>query len=171
MKRLPAFAWLVVVWVALWGEATPANLLGGAAVAAAVLRVFGRAGPRPAGPVRPLAALSFAGWFAVKLVQATVQVAVEAARPRPRINEAVIALPLPQVSDAVATVVANAISLTPGTLTLEVESDRDAAVLYVHALQAPDPDVTRRQLFDLARRARAAFGERMPSAVDEMAEA
>ncbi|MGH3665670.1 MAG: Na+/H+ antiporter subunit E [Egibacteraceae bacterium] len=157
--RLLPIAWLTLVWVALWGELTPANLLGGVAVAVTVSTVFAAAGPRRAGPVRSLAALRFAGWFAAALVRATFQVAVETVRPTPRLAEGIVAVRLEGASDALATLVANTISLTPGTLTVDADSDAGGATLYVHGLQLFDVDGTRAELQHLGRLAAAAFGE------------
>lgn len=169
VRRLPAVAWLLTVWVALWGELSIANLLGGLAVAGVIHLAFPHSGPRPAGPVRPLPALRFLASFAYQLVRATIAVAVEVLRLGTRIQEGIVAIQLRGVSDAVATVVANAISLTPGTLTLEVEVDRDVAVLYVHCLRVHDVEQQRRDLEHLGELAVAAFGRRAPGGRDEMA--
>ena len=53
------------------------------------------------------------------------------------------------------TLVANAITLTPGTLTVTAESD--PAVLHVHVLGLGDVDEFRASVHDLHRRATAAF--------------
>lgn len=157
MSRLPVlrWLWLVVAWVALWGDATPANLLAGAAVATGLLVVF-PPDRRPRATVRPLAALRFAGWFLWKLVEASVVVAWEVATPRNRIREGVIAVPLRGITPELTTFVANAISLTPGTLTLEVRTG-PPTVLYVHVLHLHDVDAARREVRHLERLAARAF--------------
>ena len=133
--------WLTAVWVGLWGSFTAANLLGGLAVAAAVLALplplsgsaVGAAGESGRATVRPLALLRFVAFFGYDLVRASLQVAALVLRPRARLRQAVVAVPVAGASDALLTLLANAISLTPGTLTLEV--DRQRAILYVHVLQ------------------------------------
>ena len=85
MRRLLATAWLVIVWVALWGQLSWANLLGGVAVALLIGLAFPGTGAGPAGRVRPLPAVHFAGWFAYKLVEATLAVSLEVLRAHPRI--------------------------------------------------------------------------------------
>ena len=52
--------------------------------------------------------------------------------------------------------VANAISLTPGTLTIEVATDPN--VLYVHVLHLHDIDAVRRDVTRLERSVLRAFG-------------
>jgi multicomponent Na+:H+ antiporter subunit E len=124
--------WLTAVWVGLWGSVTAANVLGGLAVAVVLVGALPLEAAPPSGLLRPLAALRFVATFALDLVRASVQVAVLVLHPRRELRQAVVAVPVPGASDALLTLLGNAISLTPGTLTLEV--DRRASTLYVHAL-------------------------------------
>jgi multicomponent Na+:H+ antiporter subunit E len=84
--------------------------------------------------------------FLVELVKANIRVAYEVLTPGFDMQAGIIAVPTRTRSTWEAVLLANAISLTPGTLTLEV--DEDARVLYVHALY-----VTSRASFlaDIAR--------------------
>jgi multicomponent Na+:H+ antiporter subunit E len=124
--------WLTAVWVGLWGSISAANVLGGLAVAVLLVGALPLEAVTGSGILRPLAALRFLATFARDLVSASVQVAVLVVHPRRRLRQAVIAVPVPGASDALLTLLANAISLTPGTLTLEV--DRPGSTLHVHAL-------------------------------------
>lgn len=147
--------WLVVVWMALWEEISAANLLGGVAAAAILLGLFPRRTRERTGRVRPLAAARFLLYFLRKLVEASFVLSWEVVTPRNRINEGVVAIPIQGVSDALVTVVANAISLVPGTLTLEV--DDHPAVLYVHVLHLRDVEEVRREVQHLELLAIHAF--------------
>jgi len=124
--------WLTAVWVGLWGTVTPANVLGGLVVAAVLVGTLPLNEVESQGIVRPLGVLRFLAFFAKDLVRASVQVAVLVVRPRRRLRQAVVAVDVRGESDRLLTLLANAISLTPGTLTLEV--DRPRSILYVHAL-------------------------------------
>jgi multicomponent Na+:H+ antiporter subunit E len=62
--------------------------------------------------------------------------------PNRGLRPGIIAVPLDVTSDAEITTLANLITLTPGTLSLDVSSDR--RTLYVHALEVSDPDTFRR---------------------------
>jgi multicomponent Na+:H+ antiporter subunit E len=157
VRRLLATAWLVIVWVALWGQLSWANLLGGVAVALLIGLAFPGTGAGPAGRVRPLPAVHFAGWFAYKLVEATLAVSLEVLRAHPRIAEGIIAVRLGDVSAGLATLVANVITLTPGTMTLEVSTVAQGTTLYVHCLHADDTERVRADLQRLAALAEAAF--------------
>lgn len=162
MRRgLPLAAWLVLVWVALWGEVTVANLLSGLAVATVLIAAFPTAGPRAGLPVRVLPALHFLGYFLVKLVEANLMVAWEVVTPRNRINEGIVRVPLRQPSDALTTLVANAVTLTPGTLTVEVERTAGGVcALYVHVLHLRTVEAVRRDILTLEYLAVRAFGDR-----------
>lgn len=146
---------LVLIWLALWSDLTMGNLITGALVAAGVIVV---AGPWNAGQpvIRPLATTRFALHFVYKLVESTVVVARTVLAPRERVHTGIVAVPLRGCSDAIATLVADAISLTPGTLTLEVH--RDPLVLYVHALDVRDVDAVRAGVRQLELLALRAFG-------------
>jgi len=157
-SRLAFLAWLVAVWVAFWGDLTVANVVGGLAAGGAVLVAFPHAGPRRPRYLDPVATLRFLGYFLVQLVRSTALVTWEVVTPRRwRLNEAVVAVPVQGASDAVVTLVANAISLTPGTLTLEVRRTGDHAVLYVHVLHFRGVEQVRRDVEGLESRALRAF--------------
>lgn len=154
--RLAAGGWLVVAWVALWGDVTTANLASGVVVALAVLTAFPlrpRTGP---GRFRPLHVLRLLAYFLAKLVEANAVVAWEVVTPRNKINEGIVAVPVTGASDVLVSVVANAISLTPGTLTIEIRTDPH--VLFVHVLHLHDIDAVRRDVTRLERYVLRAFG-------------
>jgi multicomponent Na+:H+ antiporter subunit E len=62
----------------------------------------------------------------------------------------VVAIPLEAESDLSISLLANLITLTPGSLTLDVSEDRK--VLYVHTMYAEDIDQLRLGIKDLERR-------------------
>jgi multicomponent Na+:H+ antiporter subunit E len=156
LKRLALGGWLLVVWLALWGSVTTANVAGGLVVAAAV-QFF--PDPHPVGgrfSVRPLAALRFAGYFAYKVVEASVVVARQVITRHDRINTGIVEVPLRGASDSLVTVVANALGLMPGSVTVEVE--REPPTLYVHVLHVRSVEDVRRDIHRLEVMAVRAFG-------------
>jgi multicomponent Na+:H+ antiporter subunit E len=158
IRRLPYLAYLVLVWMTLWGDISVANAVSGVLVGGALLVLFPTAGPGPMGVLRPLKALRFAVYFLYKLAESSVVVAWEILTPTERINEGIVEVPVTGASDAVVTLVANATSLTPGTLTLEVR--RDPPTLYVHVLHLRSIEETRREVLNLERLALEAFASR-----------
>jgi multicomponent Na+:H+ antiporter subunit E len=132
-------AWLTVVWVGLWGEVSWANVLGGLVVAVALVAALPLPAAARQGTVRPLALLQLLGVFAWELVSSSAVVTAQVLCPRGQLRSAVLAVPVAGLSDRLVTVLANAVSLTPGTLSLEV--DRPSSTLYVHVLNVPSgPD-------------------------------
>lgn len=131
-RRWGLLLWLTAVWVGLWGTVTWANVLGGLAVAVVLLLTLPLSDVPDRLVLRPLWLLRFLGYFAADLVKASLQVALLVVLPRRALRQAVLAVPVRGASDQLLTLLANAISLTPGTLTLEV--DRPRSTLYVHVL-------------------------------------
>jgi multicomponent Na+:H+ antiporter subunit E len=157
MTRVLLTGWLLVVWLALWGQATTANILSGVAVAVGVQFVpRHHHGGRFA--FRPVAALRFLLYFVRQLVTASIVVAAEVATRRNRINTGIVAVPLRGASDALVTLVADAVTLTPGTLTVQVM--RDPPTLYVHVLHLKDVEEVRRSIRRTEVLAVRAFGSR-----------
>lgn len=154
--RLVYGMWLVIAWVALWKSATVANVLSGMAVAAALITVFPPHRESRPGKFRPLACARLLGYFVVKLVEASFIVAWEVITPSTRVREGIVAVPLRGVSDVITTVVANAVSLVPGTITLEAASH--PCTLYVHVLHLRDPEAVRQEVRELEALAVRAFG-------------
>jgi multicomponent Na+:H+ antiporter subunit E len=58
-----------------------------------------------------------------------------------KMRPVVIAIPLEVTSEAAITMLGNLITLTPGTLTLDVSSDH--STMYVHAMDVADVDAFR----------------------------
>jgi multisubunit Na+/H+ antiporter MnhE subunit len=113
--------------------------------------------------VRPLAALRLAGVFAWMLLVSTYTVARRVCARRVRVAPAVVAVVLPPSTDAVATIVSNAITLTPGTLTLDAVREPDGSLrLVIHALDAPDLGAVRADALTLHRLVAAAFPRPAP---------
>lgn len=157
--------WLVVMWVLLWGDFTPANVVTGAAVAIALVAVFPPAAVND-DPivVRPLATASFLLWFVRALIITNVVVAREVLLPssRSEIRTAVVSVQLRTQSGRLATIVANTITLTPGTLTIDARGR--PAMLFVHVLSFESVEATRAEVADLERRIVDAFGTREEAA-------
>ena len=76
--------------------------------------------------------------FLLEIVRANLRVAYEVATPGFRMQPAIMAVPTRARGSVELVLLANAVSLTPGTLTLEVDEQR--RVLYVHTLYAPTRD-------------------------------
>jgi multicomponent Na+:H+ antiporter subunit E len=160
---------LTLIWVLAWGTPTPANVLGGLVVAAVLLAVspdswlsLRRARPR----LRPVAVARFLGFVLVEVVRANVILTREVLSRESRITTGVVAVPLPECSDGLLTLVNNVMAVTPGTMPIEVT--RHPTVMYVHVLMLGDVEQVRREVQHLAALAYRAFGS--DAAIAAMAE-
>jgi len=76
--------------------------------------------------------------FLAELAKSTYAVIGAVLAGNRRLRPAFVAVPLDVRSDAGITLFANMVTLTPGTTSLDVSDDR--TTLYVHVLDAADPD-------------------------------
>lgn len=153
--RIPMRRWtgalaLAVLWVLLFGEVSVGNVVAGLVVGAALVVAFPHRTTAVRHRISPWGLVRLLGRLAVDLVRSSTQVAIAVLRPTPaRLRTAVVRVPLTTRSDLVQTIVADCITLTPGTLTLDVRHDPERC--FVHALGA-DPDEIRRSVQELERR-------------------
>lgn len=164
-----ALVWLVIVWVALWGDLTLGNIVAGLVVATAVVIAMPiRRLPGMPTRVRPLRLARFVGSFTVKLLEANAVVAWEVLTPsNRRVNEGIVAIPLCRSSDLAVTILANAITLTPGTLVVDIGSN--PTTLFIHVLHLRSIEDVRRSTLRLEWLLIRALGDDEPS--DDVAEA
>jgi len=148
MKRWPAVGvGLAVVWLFVRGvKPEPMSILGefiiGMSVGLGIAFTFRRfylpelaLGERVAAVP---AAVVYLTLFLKELVTANVDVAYRVLAPSMPIEPDVIELPLRVETDLAITTIANSITLTPGTLTMDY--DAEANTLYVHAIDGRDPE-------------------------------
>lgn len=142
--------WLTAVWVVLWNSTTPATLLTGVVVAFAVtLSARAADAHRVDHRVRPIRLARYVLYMLVALGRSNIALAREVLTPTDYTSPGVIVVSLPPSSELVLSVLANSISLTPGTLTLEVRRRPDAIV--VHVLHLSDIDSVRDEIATLHR--------------------
>lgn len=151
--QLPALVWLTAVWVALWGELSWFVLGCGVLVAVIVCLVF----PLPRLPmglrIHPVHLCWLVVHFLGDVVIASAHVAWTTLQLRRTPRNAVIEIDLRTESDLILTVVAEMVSLVPGSLV--VEARRSTHTLFLHVLDARDQagvDKMRRQVDALERR-------------------
>ncbi len=147
---------MLLVWLALWGEITVVNVVSGIVVVAIVTLVFRRL-PRHRHRLHPLGLVKLLAIFVWRLVTSSVTVVLTVLAPTPaRLRSGVVGVELTHPSPLVAAIVADAISLTPGTLTLDVRypgGRRGAAPpsIYIHVLGLADPEAIRNDVHGLER--------------------
>lgn len=130
--RIAAFIVLVSVWTLLWGTFNPLNILSGVLVAIIILVFL----PLPPitfeGRFRFKGIAVFLGKFVTLLVTASVQISWLAFRLGRHPGTAIAQVKLRINTDLNITLVAEALSLIPGSLILE--ADPESGTLYIHVI-------------------------------------
>ena len=138
------------------GSASFMNLVFGFLLAAVALGIVRSSygGVLYLGRVRRILALLLL--FLCELAKSAWAVAMAVMSPKMDVKPGIFAFPLTVDRDFEITLLANLITLTPGTLSVDVSDDRK--ILYVHALDCSDPDAIRRSIAEgFERRIMEAF--------------
>jgi multicomponent Na+:H+ antiporter subunit E len=141
MKTLIANFALGALWMALTGRATGWNFFFGLGLGYAVLRATQGPRRRSAYFRKLPEAIGFFTFFVRELVVSSLRVAYDVVTPSLYMRPAVLGVPLTVTTDAEITLLACLITLTPGTLTLDVSDDRKT--LFVHAMYVHDYELAR----------------------------
>lgn len=144
MKRWLPHPWmsaaLFVGWLMLWRDFAPLQFLA-ALAAAIVLPHFGRLGATPLRLRRLGLALRFTVLVLWDIVTANFAVARLVLTPRLHLRPAFLCIPLALRSEQAVALLATIVTMTPGTLSVEVGEEGPQPILYVHTLDTSDPGV------------------------------
>lgn len=142
---------LMLIWAALTGSFTGANLLLGFLLGYFILGISLRDKPDFARYLTKVPRfIGFIGYFFWELLLSNLRVAYDVVTPTHHMRPGVIAVPLDAQTDGEITIVANLISLTPGTLSLDVSTDRK--VLYIHVMYLDNREAVIRSIKSLEAR-------------------
>lgn len=90
-------------------------------------------------PIKKVAALmGFLPYYGWEVIRSNIRVGYDILTPRDYFSPAIVAIPLEPMSDLQLLMLTNLVTMTPGTLTLDVSEDR--RTLYIHAMYANDAD-------------------------------
>ncbi len=128
---------VAMVWILLKGEINLVNLVWGYILGAGILLLFPLIPPGKIYTKKILGFIDLAIVFLVELLKANWAVFKLIVKGETSPPSGIIAYPLEVKSDWGITVLANLITLTPGTISVEVTPDRKT--LFIHALEAEDP--------------------------------
>jgi multicomponent Na+:H+ antiporter subunit E len=138
------FLWniaLAFVWVTVTSTFTLENLAFGGVMGFVLLLGIRRALGETTYFEKPWVALKFALFMLKEILVCNLRVAMEVLTPQHHMKPAIIAVPLDVTTDAAITLLANMLTLTPGTCSLDVSDDRKT--LYVHAMYVDNADELR----------------------------
>jgi multicomponent Na+:H+ antiporter subunit E len=142
---LKGFVWLFVIAFVLWlgftSSLSPSELLTGCVVSLVVsalsASVYSRLGLPPLGVGRILRAIAYVPILFWEIIRANFDVAYRVLSPRLPINPGIVVIKTGLTSDVAKLILANSITLTPGTFTLDVEDDK----LLIHWIDVKATDV------------------------------
>lgn len=135
---------LALTWAALQGDLNATNLLVGFLMSALAIYMFRQMFFRPSYFRKIGVAAKLVVVFLRELVKANLSVLAIVLSRRIRVRSGVIALPTNLTHDIALTMLANMITLTPGTITLDISPDK--RYLFVHTLNLEDPEEVKRDI-------------------------
>ncbi|MBO9655450.1 MAG: Na+/H+ antiporter subunit E [Agrobacterium tumefaciens] len=135
----------VAVWLAVTGSITLANIVFVLIVSTLALGLIRHQLPGGQNHWLKLSrVLSLVLLFFKELALSAWKVAVLVTRPKLEVQPGIFAYPLTVTTDFEITLLANLITLTPGTLSVDVSADRKT--LYVHAIDCSDIEATKNDI-------------------------
>lgn len=135
---------LAIAWAALTGSFQPLDLLFGFLLGYLVLWLGTRMGTPPQYFRKISLMLGLLGVFLLDLLRANIRMAILILSPRMKLRPAVVAVPLVLKSKSAIVLLINLITLTPGTLSLDITTDQ--SVMFVHTVYLEDPEQFKQQL-------------------------
>ncbi len=138
---------LAFVWTLLQNSFTAANFLGGYFVGAIIIWIFHRLFPGGRSYLSQLwACLDLVAVFFWELLKANIAVAKIVLSPKINITPGIVAVPTVLKDDLSLVLLANLVTLTPGTLTMDISPDKKT--LYVHVLNMSSEEEVKRDIKD-----------------------
>jgi multicomponent Na+:H+ antiporter subunit E len=162
-SRLVMAVWLLAVWLGLWGRVDVALVAGGCLVVALAYLVTRFPALPIVSRVHPGPLALALGTFVVDLFVSSAVVGWYALRGPAAVRGGIVAVRFRSVTDVMLVMVANSVSLRPGSLVLDV--DRPGSTLYVHGMPIRgrrDAERVRQEVLDTERRLMRAFGPPRP---------
>lgn len=135
---------LGVFWVLLTNALTAANFAVGLLLGYLALLLSHRTQAQSTYYSKLPQLCRFVGFFLWQLVLANLKVAHDVLTPKDYMRPAVLAIPLDARTDEEISLLANLITLTPGSLSLDVSADRK--YMYIHAMYVESPEQVRREI-------------------------
>jgi len=131
------------IWVALTGSMSYGNFILGFLLGFFVLWVMDRTESDHRYFFRVPKVIGFVCYFLYQLLKSNIQVALDVITPRYFFKPGIVKYPMNAQTDVEINLLATMISLTPGTLILDISEDK--AAMYIHVMYLTDPETFVRQ--------------------------
>lgn len=135
---------LALSWGALTGNFNPANLLTGFVLGYGALFIIRRALEPSDYFVKVWQVIRFVFFFLRELLLANLRVAYDVLTPGFHMQPRVIGIPLEARTDAEIMALTYFVNLTPGSVVLDISTDR--STMFIHVMYAPDADAMRQEI-------------------------
>jgi multicomponent Na+:H+ antiporter subunit E len=133
---------LLAVWL---GGLTPRNLVVGLVAGYLLLWLVARfQGKQVKYFIKTPLFFSFLAYYAWELLKSNAVILYEILTPGLDMRPGVVGIPIRARTDLEITILANLITMTPGTLSLDISPDR--RTLYIHAMYIHDPEALRKDI-------------------------
>ena len=133
---------LLAVWL---GGLTPRNLAVGLVAGYLLLWLVARfQGKQAKYFIKTPLFFGFLAYYAWELLKSNAVILYEILTPGLDMRPGVIGIPIRAKTDLEITILANLITMTPGTLSLDISPDR--RTLYIHAMYIHDPEALRKDI-------------------------
>lgn len=137
---------LAIAWMLLTGDSSAPGFISGMVIGYLILWMSRSAFGSDSYFSKIPQVTGFLLYFLKELIVANLRVAYDILTPQSYLNPGIVEVPLDLEGDLEITLFANLVTLTPGTLSLDVSKDRKT--LYVHVMYLEDPDRFRHELKD-----------------------
>ena len=135
---------LSFIWVALTGQMNYSNFVFGYLLGFGVLFIMNRNERDQRYFYRVPKIVSFFFFFLYELIKANVQVAYDVITPKYFFKPGIVRYPVNATTDFEINLLATFISLTPGTLIMDISDDKKA--IYIHVMYLKDEEAFIRSL-------------------------
>lgn len=135
---------LAAVWIFLTGELDFINFVEGFFIGLVIIIISRNTSSAGSYLRKTPKIFELVFYFIFQLIVANIKVTLDILTPRHRMTPAIIAVPLTVNKNFEITLLANLITLTPGTLSLDISSDKK--FLYVHSMYVTDPEEFRNEI-------------------------
>lgn len=127
---------LALVYMLLTGRTGSISFITGFLIGYFVIWLYGLAAGGPNYPRKMWKLIRYSVWFMYLLTKSNLQIAWEIITPGMHQTPRIIRYPVHELTDVQTTTLASSITLTPGTLVVDISED--GHWLYVHCMYARD---------------------------------
>jgi multicomponent Na+:H+ antiporter subunit E len=141
---------LAIVWVALSGDFSPSSFVFGFMVSYLILWLSDRKQVKSGYFYKGWKMFKLLTFFLYQMIKANIKVAWDITTPRHHMKPGILAVPLHSRTPLEITLLSIIVTLTPGTLAIDVASDKKA--MFVHFMYIEDKEKAIHEIWEFEKR-------------------